>query len=364
MDALRETFHEKITFNHHQGAFMTQTEHKRGACAGRLLNTLFVLVALLGLSGRALAQIDQASISGAVRDQASAVVAGATVTIKNERTGEVRTGNVNSDGRFAVANLRPSTYTLTVTAQNFAKIEFTSVELVVGQALNLDVEMKPAGASESITIVGSEEAALDTSSARMGANVNQQEVQGLPLNGRQLSQLYLQAPGALNSGSGTFGDIRFSGRATELNAVRYDGVEGSAIIDANPGNLNGEIASPFRLQASLENVQEVSVVTKSGGNRFHGSAFEYLRNDKFDSRNFFDRDFKSPLRLNQFGFSLGGPIVKDKFFFFGSYEGYRVRSGINIVEQVPKLSQCATAASAVIQTLCANAFLAKAGIAF
>jgi hypothetical protein len=359
---------------------MTQTEHKRGACAGRLLKTLFVLAALLGLSGMALAQIDQASISGAVRDQANAVVTGATVTIKNERTGETRTATVNSDGRFAVANLRPSTYTLTVTAQNFAKIEFTAVELVVGQALNLDVEMKPAGASESITIVGGEEAALDTSSARMGANVNQQEVQGLPLNGRQLSQLYLQAPGALNSGSGTFGDIRFSGRAVEQNAVRYDGVEGSAIIDASPGNLNGEIASPFRLQASLENVQEfrvesssypaeygtgtggqVSVVTKSGGNRLHGSVFEYLRNDKFDSRNWFDRDIKSPLRLNQFGASLGGPVVKDKFFFFGSYEGYRVRSGINIVEQVPKLSQCATAVNAVIQNLCANAFLSPQG---
>jgi len=362
---------------------MTQTEHKRGACAGRLLNTLFVLAALLGLSGVALAQIDQASISGVVRDQANAIVAGATVTVKNERTGEVRTANVNSDGRFAVSNLRPSTYTLTVTAQNFAKIEFTSVELVVGQALNLDVEMKPAGATESITIVGGEEATLDTSSARMGANVNQDEVKGLPLNGRQLSQLYLQAPGALNSGSGTFGDIRFSGRAVEQNVVRYDGVEGSAIIDASPGNLNGEIASPFRLQASLENVQEfrvesnsypaeygtgtggqVTVVTKSGGNRFHGSGFEFLRNDKFDSRNFFDGSVKAPLRLNQFGASLGGPVLKDKFFFFTSYEGYRVRSGVNILEAVPKLTRCAVAVNATIQNLCANAFLSPKGTRF
>src|SRR4029434_4367667 len=102
-------------------------------------------------------------------------------------------------------------------------------------------------------------AGLDTSSARMGANVNETEVQALPFNGRQLSQLYLQAPGSLNSGSGTFGDIRFSGRAVEQNAVRYDGVEGSAIIDSSPGNLNGEIASPFRLQSSLENVQEFRV---------------------------------------------------------------------------------------------------------
>src|SRR6185503_15696550 len=153
--------------------------------------------------------------------------------------------------------------------------------------------------------------ALDYSSARIGTNVIEREVKDLPLNGRQLSQLYLQAPGSVNSGTGTFGDIRFSGRAVEQNIVRYDGVEGTAIIDASPGNLNGELPSPFRLQSSLENVQEfrvesnsypaeygtgtggqISVVTKSGGNRFHGSLFEFLRNDVLDARNFFDGNRK------------------------------------------------------------------------
>src|SRR6185503_19252620 len=220
-----------------------------------------------------------------------------------------------------------------------------------------DVTISPTGVSESIDVVaGASEAAIDTGSARLGATVDQREVVGLPLNGRQLSQLYLQAPGSVNSGSGTFGDIRFSGRAVNQNIVRYDGVEGSAIIDASPGNLNGEIAGPFRLQSSLENVQEfrvdsnnfpaefgtgtggqISVVTKSGSNKFHGSVFEYLRNDVLDTANFFDNivGTKSPLRLNQFGGSLGGPIIKDKAFFFGSYEGYRLRAGINSVEAVP-----------------------------
>ncbi|HEV8139921.1 MAG TPA: hypothetical protein VGP81_09120, partial [Pyrinomonadaceae bacterium] len=190
----------------------------------------------------------------------------------------------------------------------------------------------------------------------MGANVNPREVEGLPLNGRQLSQLYLQAPGSVNSGSGTYGDIRFSGRAVEQNEIRYDGIEGTAIIDTSPGNLNGEVPTPFRLQSSLENVQEfrvdsnnypaefgtgtggqISVVTKSGGNRFHGSVFEYIRNDALDAPNFFDNIIgqKSKLRLNQFGGSLGGPIVKDKAFFFFSYEGYRLRGGINSIEAVP-----------------------------
>lgn len=307
--------------------------------SGFLLALLLTLMALCGLGSAAFAQTDQGRIVGTVKDQAGAVIANATVAVKNERTGDERTVIANQEGAFAVTNLKPSSYRIIVTAANFAKTEYTSIELVVGQELDLSVELKPVGATESVTIIGGDDAALDTSSARMGANVNQQEVQGLPLNGRQLSQLYLQAPGALNSGSGTFSDIRFSGRAVQQNAIRYDGVEGTAIIDSSPGNLNGEIPSPFRLQASLENVQEfrvdsnsypaeygtgtggqVSVVTKSGSNKFHGSVFEYMRNDKLDARNWFDRATKSPLKLNQFGASLGGPIIKDKFFYFFSYD--------------------------------------------
>jgi hypothetical protein len=228
--------------------------------------------------------------------------------------------------------------------------------LNVGQELTLDLGLQTVGASETVNVTASSESTLDTGSARIGANVNQREVEGLPINGRQLSQLYLQAPGSVNSGSGTFGDIRFSGRANQQNVIRYDGIEGTAIIDASPGNLNGEVPSPFRLQSSLENVQEfrvdsnnypaeygtgtggqINVVTKSGSNKFHGSVFEYLRNDALDAANFFDNIVgqKSPLRLNQFGGSIGGPIIKDKFFFFGSYEGYRLRSGVNSVEAVP-----------------------------
>ena len=326
-----------------------------------------------------LAQTDTGRISGTVRDLAKAVIQGATVTVKNERTGEDRTVATNDHGSFLVSNLKPSTYSVRVSAPGFGNSETTGLQVLVGETLTNDIEVHPSGTSETVTVVASQEAELDTSSARIGANVNPREVQALPFNGRQLSQLYLQAPGSLNSGSGTFGDIRFSGRAVEQNAIRYDGIEGSAIIDAAPGNLNGEIASPFRLQASLENVQEfrvdsnsypaeygtgtggqVSVVTKSGGNRFHGSAFEYLRNDKLDARNWFDRDFKNPLRLNQFGASVGGPIVKDKFFFFASYEGYRLRSGINIVEGIPKLSRCASAVAAV-RPLCEGAFLGAGG---
>jgi carboxypeptidase family protein len=302
-----------------------------------------------------LAQTDQGRIAGTVTDANGAIVPGAAVLVKNERTGDERTATSGESGYYIVASLKPSLYTVTATASNLT-VRVTGVQVLVGQELNLGLTLQATGVEAKVDVLVTGDTALDTASASMGVNVNPREVAALPLNGRQLSQLYLQAPGSVNSGSGTFGDIRFSGRAVQQNVIRYDGIEGSAIIDASPGNLNGEVPSPFRLQSSLENVQEfrvdsnnfpaefgtgtggqVSVVTKSGSNRFHGSLFEYIRNDALDAANFFDNIIgqKAPLRLNQFGGSLGGPIVQDKLFFFFSYEGYRLRAGVNSVEAVP-----------------------------
>jgi hypothetical protein len=295
------------------------------------------------------------ALLGTVKDQNGAVVPGITVTAKNDRTGDERTAVASDDGSYTIAALKASVYTITATGTDLSAKAY-NVSLNVGQELTINLALSLTGVSATVSVVGGEEVLANTGSAAMGANVNPREVEGLPLNGRQLSQLYLQAPGSVNSGSGTYGDIRFSGRAVEQNEIRYDGIEGTAIIDTSPGNLNGEVPTPFRLQSSLENVQEfrvdsnnypaefgtgtggqISVVTKSGGNRFHGSVFEYIRNDALDAPNFFDNIIgqKSKLRLNQFGGSLGGPIVKDKAFFFFSYEGYRLRGGINSIEAVP-----------------------------
>jgi hypothetical protein len=301
------------------------------------------------------AQTDQGRIVGTVTDANGAIVLGATVLAKNERTGEERTTATNESGYYIIASLKPSTYTVTASAQNLT-VRLTNVRVLVGQELNLGLTLQATGVEAKVDIAATGDTGIETGSASMSVNVNPREVEALPLNGRQLSQLYLQAPGSVNSGSGTFGDIRFSGRAVQQNVIRYDGIEGSAIIDASPGNLNGEVPSPFRLQSSLENVQEfrvdsnnfpaefgtgtggqVSVVTKSGGNAFHGSLFEYFRNNALDAANFFDNIIgqKAPLRLNQFGGSIGGPIVKNKFFVFFSYEGYRLRAGVNSIEAVP-----------------------------
>jgi carboxypeptidase family protein len=189
----------------------------------RMLKFLTLLL-LIGFPRVALAQNDSGRISRAVRDQSSAVVAGAMVTVKNDKTGQTRSTTSNAEGFFAVPALRPSTYTITVTKDGFAPIEYTQVPVSVGQELVLDFEFKPAGLTESVSVTASSPV-LDVSSAKIGANVSEREVQGLPVNGRQMSQLMLQAPGSQNAGTGTWGDIRFSGRAVEQNVVKYDGVK-------------------------------------------------------------------------------------------------------------------------------------------
>ncbi len=319
-----------------------------------LVSLIFVMLLIVGFPHSGMAQTESGRIAGTVRDSQGGLVPGASIVAKNDRTGEERTTTSSSEGLYILSSLKPSSYSLTVTAQGLTAN--ATVQVMVGQEVKLDITVQPAGLSESVNIVAGGETTLTVDSASMNVNVNPREVEGLPINGRQLSQLYLQAPGSVNTGSGTFGDIRFSGRAVEQNIVRYDGIEGTAIIDSSPGNLNGEVPTPFRLQSSLENVQEfridsnnypaeqgtgtggqINVVTKSGGNQFHGSVFEFLRNDALDAPNFFDNIIgqKSKLRLNQFGGSIGGPLVKDKAFFFFSYEGYRLRGGVNSIEAVP-----------------------------
>ena len=329
----------------------------------KLIPAVAFLAAVLVLPANGFAQAD-ARFIGTVLDQTGASVPGATVVVKDEKTGEERSVVSNAQGRYLVSNLKPSTYTLRVTFGQFAPLEYTGMQLVAAQEFSIDLELKPAGVTETVTVQANA-AVLDLSSARNGVNVAERDVQGLPVNGRQMSQLLLQAPGSQNAGTGTWQDIRFSGRAVEQNAIKYDGVDGSAVIDSAPGNLNGEVATPFKLQASLENVQEfrvesnsypaeygtgtggqVSVITKSGSNRLSGAVFGFIRRDGLDAPNYFDstRNIdgsviqklpKSLLNQNQFGASFGGPLARNKAFFFGSYEGYRLKAGINVVEAVP-----------------------------
>jgi Carboxypeptidase regulatory-like domain len=299
-------------------------------------------------------------------------VPNAVLTVVNEKTGQVRKLTADSAGYFVVPNLpAPSTYKITAQAASLGPSEYTGIPISVGQERVLHITVSPTTVATEVQVSGGDLTVIDVSSAEVGANVNSREVGQLPLNGRQLSQLYLLAPGAQTAGGGSFDNIRFSGRANQQNEVRFDGIEGSSIIDSSPGNLDGEISTGFRLQASLENVAEfqvqssnypaeygtgtagqISVVTKSGGNELHGGLFEYLRNDTLDARNFYDGLAplslpKNPLRLNQYGGSVGGPILKNKLFFFASQESLRQRAGVNLIGSVPSLSARAKAVPSI-----------------
>jgi hypothetical protein len=304
---------------------------------------LFAFLTIFVSASLANAQSTVGTIAGFVTDTSQSTVAGVKVTLTDEKNGRERETTTNQGGFFTLVQLPPSIYTIRLEQPGFATIEAKGVVLQVGQEIKEDFVLRVQG-DQSVVTVDSGSAALETASAAIGGNVPTREIEELPINGRQISQLYLLVPGATNSGSGTFDNIRFSGRAVEQNIIRLDGIEATSIIDTSPGNLNGELTSTFRLQQSLEAIQEfridsssypaemgtgtggqISFITKSGGNKFHGSAFEYLRNDYFDARNRFNaKGVGNPkFRLNQFGGSFGGPAIQDKLFFFANYEGLR-----------------------------------------
>jgi hypothetical protein len=302
-------------------------------------------------------QSDTGRIAGTVTDPTGAVMRRAGVTITNEKTGQVRKVTTTDEGVYLVTQLGPASYTVKTEAAGMAPAEYSGVTLQVGQERTLNITVQPASVATEITVSGGDLAVIDTSSAAIGGNVSEREVSQLPINGRQISQLYMMTPGAVNFGPGTFDDIRFNGRSFEENAVRFDGIEAGGIITNNPSNIGGEINGVFRLQASMENVQEfrvdasnypaefgtgsggqISIVTKSGTNALHGGLFEYFRNDALDARNEFDGANPSILRLNQFGGSIGGPIVKNKVFFFAGVETLKQRTAVPFVENTPSVA--------------------------
>ncbi len=295
------------------------------------------------------------NLSGIVTDNNGAAIAGATVSVVSIENNAERSVTSNEEGFYSVQQLQPGNYRIKITQAGFKVSQIETLPLAVGQTRELNVALETGEVSAVIDIVSSETeaASLDQSSNRLGVNISAREVEELPVNGRNYSQLYLNAPGATNAGTGNFGDLRFNGRSNQQNQTKLDGIESTAIFDSSPGYVTVQ-GSQFRLQTSIENIQEfrvdssnypaeygtgtggqINVIGKSGGNQFKGSLFYYIRNDALDARNFFDGADKSKLRLNQFGGSLGGPIIKNKLFFFGGYEGLRQRAGFNIIESTP-----------------------------
>src|SRR5262249_10474453 len=278
-----------------------RTRTRDGQEVTEMKRVLFPLLACLLIGAPAAAQSDRGRLIGTIYDASGAVVPNASVSVVNQSTGAER--NVSSDekGNYRFEDLLPAAYLMAGTSHGVGQATM-SVVLGAGQERTVHFRLRPEGVAESVSVTA-ESPLVDTSSAHLGASVSNREVNNLPLNGRQVAQLYLLVPGSTSTGSGTFNDMRFAGRANEQNVIRYDGIQAGSIIDANPGDINGSGggAASFRLSQSLENIQEfhvessnynaefgrgtggqVTIITKSGSNAFHGTAFENVRNNRFD----------------------------------------------------------------------------------
>jgi Carboxypeptidase regulatory-like domain/TonB dependent receptor len=312
-----------------------------------------VFVILLVSPVIASAQTDSARISGRVADLSGAAIAGAQCKITNIETNVTSIATTNEDGIYVIPDLHPAIYRLTIQKGGFRTIVQPSLQLYVQDAVNENFTLAIGPASESVTIIGTP--LLQTDSASVSTVVDDHFVQNMPLNGRSFQSLIALVPGVVftsqNLGAGQFS---VNGQYVDTNYFTVDGVSanfgvtvagglGQAIGGAVPGftaqgGTNGLVSvdstQEFRVQTSSYAAEygrspgaQISIVTKSGTNQFHGTAFDYLRNDIFDARNYFDAPplVKPPLRQNDFGGTLGGPILEDKTFFFFSYEGLRLR---------------------------------------
>lgn len=284
-------------------------------------------------------QVDRGSLTGVVTDPSGSSVANAVVTVESPATGfrrEVRTSNT---GVYQMPGLVVATYTVSAELTGFQTVRIENVVLGVGQTRTVDLTL-PVGVVTTEVKVSAEVTPLEQTNAEIGTVIGEQQMRNIPLNGRHWASLMMLAPGAVNVGEGNQNSIRFFGRPRDDNNWTLDGVDATGIKDPRQeGNLRlvnsmDSIAEfrvnslPFTAEGGVGGGAQVNLVSKTGSNAFHGAAYEYLRNSALDARRPFDGAEPPPFRLNQFGANLGGPIVKNRTFFFANYEGLLQRLSV------------------------------------
>jgi Carboxypeptidase regulatory-like domain len=318
----------------------------------------FVLMAMavaLSFTGEAHAKV-AAGVSGIVTDSSGAVVAGATITMKATETGVVETRQTNGEGFYAFVNLQPGLYEMEVTQTGFTAFHRVGIVLDVDSAKVLNVKLSVSGVSENV-VVSDEAVQLDTASTQNGEVITARTITAVPLNGRSYTDLLALQPGVSAVSSGLAGGQGGQFSATGFTFAKISGDLSAGNLSVNGQRessngflLNGTTVQEFAFSGAgiipnLDSIAEfriltnnfdaeygnyaggqINVITKSGANKFHGSAFEFLRNRSFDAKNYFSES-KDDHKQNQFGGTVGGPIVKDKVFFFGDYQGDRVVQG-------------------------------------
>ena len=325
--------------------------------ASKLLCGLKVIAGLilaLFLATMAFAQVDRAVLEGTVIDQSFAAVVAARVKILAVDTGITQEQTTNSNGYYRFPGLAVGRYSVTVTHTGFKTKVIDDVILQVGQTRTLDATLAVGAPTEKVEVKASA-APADRSSAEASTVIRTDQIENLPNNGRDWSSFTLLAPFAQDDGGGDQRTIRFAGRARDDNNFQIDGVDAGGIQEQAQKSqtrlqISQDAIEEYRVNSALYDAQygtqaggQIDVETKHGGNDFHGSLFGYLRNSIFDSRNFNDFDVNGnpaipPFRYGQYGMSLGGPVVKDKLFFFVNYEGLRQYGATTNQVLVPNLA--------------------------
>src|SRR5437016_1256531 len=312
------------------------------------------------------AQVDTGSITGTVKDASGAVVSGAKVTLTNEDTGFTLATTTGSEGTYTFSPVRIANYRLDAQAQGFQKVTQTSVVVNVNANVRVDFTLKP-GSTETTVEVTAAAPVLQVQDASVGQVINQQNVNNLPLNGRNftfLAQLAagVNSPQADTRGNAASGAFAANGNRPAQNNYMLDGIDNNSDTVDFLNGTNYVVLPPvdavqeFKVQTSdfsaefgRSGAAVLNATIKSGTNTFHGAVWEFFRNDKLDAADFFENAGGRPkgkLRQNQFGFSAGGPVViphlfdgRNKVFFFGDYEGFRRIQGTILTGSVPTVAE-------------------------
>src|SRR5262245_25539476 len=313
---------------------------------------LLLVLVLSFLAARASAQT-AATISGTVEDSGRSVLPGVSVTVRNVETSLVRTVATGPEGRYVIPGLPPGEYELRAELASFKPHVRRGLQLTVGQALVLNLTLQVGGLSEEVTVTG-DTPLVNSSSAELSYLVGADTIDALPLNGRHYTGLAVLQPGVLayphrDGGSVVAHGLGMSvnGQDPRSNVYLLDGTLQNDFTNGPAGSAAGtalgmETVREFRVETNAYSAEfgrnsggQINVLTKSGSNRYTGSAYEYHRNDALDARNYFDSLGKPNFHRNQFGGSLGGPIITDRAFFFVGYEALIERLGKTISTVVP-----------------------------
>jgi len=325
----------------------------------RSLRAVIEFSAVLFLTASSFAQVDRSGLTGTVTDPSGRLLAETHITAVQNSTQLQRETKSDSSGNYDIAELPVGTYTVTFEHPGFQTLKFVDVVQVIGRTHTLDATLQVSGGKERVE-VSPASAMMDRNSSAVTGLIERTQADELPLNGRNWSELTAFVPGAIDTGGSNQRSVRFAGRGLDDSNFTYDGVDATNIVNQTQRAwvrlaIPLEAIQEFRVDSLMATAEEgatggaqLDVSSPSGTNRFHGRLFEYLRNDLFDAPEpswASNGESQQPLRLNQFGGSLGGPIVHDKTYFFLASEAYRQVWGYPVSGDVPSAALIASVPS-------------------